>query len=57
LLRNKLNKFPFIAILVLFGVIINAGNYFKDYEDLCDYPDVDCNFYILKLENMVPPSI
>lgn len=57
LLRSKLNKFPAIAILVIIGIIINYDHFFLDYEDLCNYPEVDCKFYIVKLENMIPPGI
>ena len=57
MLRSKLNKFPAIAFLVIFGMVINYNHYFQDYKDLCNYPEVDCKFYIVKLENMIPPGI
>lgn len=57
LLRNKLDKVPFIAVVVILGMLINWKHTFLNYEDLCKYEGVDCKFYIVKLANMVPPGI
>ena len=57
LLRNKLNKIPFIAFLVLLGILINIKHHFKSYEDLCAYEGVDCKFYIIKIENLIQPTL
>lgn len=57
LLSDKLNKLPLIAILVILGVVINIPDIFQNYQDLCKYEGTDCKFYIIKLENIVPPSI
>lgn len=56
-LRNKLTQVPLVSILVLVGILINYKHIFKDYGDMCKYPEVDCKFYIVKLENMIPPGI
>lgn len=55
-LRKRLIKVPFIGIIVLLFILINTKHFFKRYEDLCSMPDVDCKFYLVKLENMIPPS-
>lgn len=57
LLRNKLNKIPFIAFLILLGIFINYKHHFKSYEDLCLYEGVDCKFYIIKIENLIQPTL
>lgn len=57
LLRNRLHKIPFITIFVILGVLINIKHYFKNYEDLCSFTGVDCRFYIIKTENMIPPRL
>lgn len=65
ILRDKLNKVPFIAILVILGIALNWKKFFLSAEDLCNYRDpehpdepyVDCAFYILKLENLKILSI
>jgi hypothetical protein len=57
LLRNKLNKIPLIAVLVIFGIIVNFKHKFLNYDDLCLYPEVDCKFYIIKISNIIPPAL
>lgn len=57
LLRNKLHTIPFISIFVVLGVIINIKHIFLNYKDLCAYPEVDCRFYIINTENMIPPKL
>ena len=56
LLRNRLEKLPIIAFLVLIGIVINWTHYFMSYEDLCAYANVDCKFYILKVDNLLAPE-
>lgn len=48
-LRSKLTRVPLVSILVLIGILINYKHMFKDYGDMCKYPEVDCKFYIVKI--------
>lgn len=63
LLRAKLQKIPFIALLVVLGIIINWTKIFTSFEDLCAYKgpnnelNVDCTFYILNVKNLIQPKI
>lgn len=57
LLRNKLHTIPFITIFVILGAVINIKHIFLNYGDLCTYTGVDCRFYIIKTENMIPPKL
>lgn len=57
LLRKWLAKIPVIAILVAVGILINWTHYFLSYQDLCGRDKVDCNFYIIKMENLLAPKI
>lgn len=47
--RERLQRFPLIAFLVILGILINWTHYFLSYQDLCAYTNVDCKFYILKV--------
>lgn len=57
LLRNRLHTIPFITIFVILGVVINIKHIFLNYADLCKFTGVDCQFYIIKTENMIPPRL
>ncbi len=56
-LRDRLNAIPFIGIIVVIGIALNWNHYFKSFEDLCMVEGVDCTFYIVKVENLIQPSL
>lgn len=56
-LKERLAKIPFIGVLLILGIVINWSHYFLSYEDLCKVEKVDCNFYVLKLENIAIPHL
>lgn len=56
-LKERLAKIPFIGVLLILGIGINWSHYFLSYEDLCKVEKVDCNFYVLKLENIAIPHL
>ena len=56
-IRQKLNKFPFIIVFIILGIAVNWSHYFKSFEDLCAQTDVNCEFNILRIENLIWPKI
>ena len=69
LLKDRLNRIPFIALLVIVGIAINWTGIFESAKNLCaddivipsatngdPIPlEIDCHFYVLKLENLQVP--
>ncbi len=55
--RRKITRFPSILILALVGIVINIRGTFLTYEDLCAWDGADCEFYLLKLKNIILPRL
>jgi len=55
--RRKLARFPSILILAVLGILMNVGNGFLTYRNLCEKPEVDCGFYLMKLANITIPRL
>lgn len=55
--RRKLARFPSILILAVLGILMNVGDGFLTYKNLCDREGIDCNFYIMKLANIAIPRL
>ena len=39
------------------AVFVARNHYFLSYQNLCGRDKVDCNFYIIKMENLLAPKI